>query len=210
MSYDDMLRNMEYLREKADVSYEEAEELLKKYDGNVMRALVELERQGRVYPRGGAQGSAQGGAAQPEPNRAHKDKTVKKTASQCISDAMRHRVIVERGPKDEREVVANLSAPYCAGAAVIAPHLLLGSVALMFVLGYRVRVKKTPKGQGTTPEDVEAFVDRTVSNIKTTASSFAQTARESGLGREEKDEDARGGAQSAPKDDDEGGEVTIE
>lgn len=67
-----------------------------------------------MYPRGGAQGSAQGGATQPEPNRAHKDKTVKKTASQFISDAMRHRVIVERGPKDEREVVANLSAPYCA------------------------------------------------------------------------------------------------
>ena len=44
-----MIQNIEYLHEKANVSYEEAMELLQNSNGDVMRAMIELEKQGRLY-----------------------------------------------------------------------------------------------------------------------------------------------------------------
>jgi len=209
MMQDDTLRNIEYLREKADVSYEEAMELLTKFDGNVMRALVELERQGRVY------------SARPvdddglPPHYTHADhqryqqdrqkekaQEAKKKASGFVSRALEHRLVVESGAGDDKKTVANLSAPYVAGAAVIAPHLAVASVGLMFLLGYRVKLKKTKAGP--LPEDVESFVDNTVSNIKQTASSFKETANTF------KENVKNDKPYNKDDDDDEGGEITIE
>ncbi len=201
MMNDDTLRNIEYLREKADVSYEEAANLLEKFDGNVMRVLVELERQGRVFPHGQAGAER---AEQPhythQGHQAHQQQRAqeaKKQATSFINKALQHRVVVESGSGDNKKTIANLSAPFAAGAAIVAPHLAVGSVALMFVLGYRVKVKK--EKAAPIPENVETFVDNTVSNIKKTANSFAETIR--------------GDKPYNPKDDDddnEGGEITIE
>lgn len=202
MMNDDMLRNIEYLREKADVSYEEAGELLEKFDGNVMRVLVELERQGRVYPQGNPKEDWQDHRQdyRYEQHQYEPHQNTKKHASSFISQALQHRLVIESGKGDKKKTVANLSAPYCAGAAIVAPHLAVASVGLMFVLGYKVKLEKQPVGP--MPEDVEEFVDKAVSNIKKTASSIQETVRK------EK-------AQQPPKppkndDDDEGGEVTIE
>ncbi len=198
MMNDDVLRNIEYLREKADVSYEEASDLLERYDGNVMRVLVELERQGRVYPQG-----AQAEYERPHyTHEAHKAQHQQKhdqarhKAEGFFKQALQHRIVVESGNGESKKTIANLSAPYCAGAALLAPWVAVGSVALMFGMGYRVRLKK--EAPCPMPESVESFVDQTVSNIKKTASSFAETAKN------EKEKNNR------HDDDDEGGEITIE
>lgn len=187
MNNDDMLRNIEYLREKADVSYEEAAKLLEQYDGNVMRALVELERQGRVF----SQGSTPEQGRQ-EAEQARKSAECKEKTTGFINRAFQHHLVVESGSGGERTTVADLSVPYCVGAAVVAPWLAVASAGLAFVCGYRVRIKKKAV-ENVVPDDVEAFVDRTVSNIKKTASSLSDTVR--------------GGKHD---DDDEGGEITIE
>lgn len=205
MMHDDMLRNIEYLREKADVSYEEALSLLEQFDGNVMRVLVELERQGRVYPQDHAAHEAPGQEAhyrQPHNEYQKKAESAKKQASSFISKALQHRLVIESGSGEEKKTIANLSAPYCAGAAIIAPHLAVGSVALMFVLGYKVKIKK--EKTGPMPEDVESFVDKTVSNIKKTATSFTETVRGDRPAQEKPRHDGN------DHDDDEGGEITVE
>lgn len=199
MMNDDMLRNIEYLREKADVSYEQAAELLTKFDGNVMRVLVELERQGRVYPQGNQNASWQEQEYRTYDRVHHHTKDAKKQASSMLSKALRHRLVVESGKGDKKKTIANLSTPFCAGVAVFAPHVAVPTVGLMFLLGYRVRLEK--QACGPMPEDVQEFVDQTVSNIKKTASSITETVR--------------GDRSSQPKnkhddDDDEGGEITIE
>ncbi|MCL1964130.1 MAG: hypothetical protein FWF69_03605 [Firmicutes bacterium] len=193
MTNNDLLSNIEYLREKADVSYEEASSLLEQFDGNVMRVLVELERQGRVYAQGPAAEQAQ--YSNPQAKCGKKKKDAKKQASGFVSDAFKHRVVVENGDK---QVVANLSAPYCAGAAILAPWLAVGSVALMFGMGYRVKVKKVENGP--MPEDVETFVDKAVHNIKKTASTVTETVRNEINKYNQHNDD----------DDDEGGEITVE
>ncbi|MDR0898046.1 MAG: hypothetical protein LBN04_09340 [Oscillospiraceae bacterium] len=200
MMNDDILKNIEYLREKADVSYEEAAALLEQFDGNVMRVLVELERQGRVYGKD----KAPGYQAPPRPNAqqtAAPKKDAKKQTASFISKAMQHRVVVESGNGETKKTIANLSAPYCAGATLVAPWLAVGSVALMFMMGYKVKISKDKPA--TIPDNVETFVDQTVSNIKQTASSFQQTAQE--VKREVKQQ-----PQPKSEGDDEGGEITIE
>ncbi len=196
MMNDDVLRNIEYLREKADVSYEEAADLLERFDGNVMRVLVELERQGRVYPQGGGQ------AERPHyTHKAHEQQKYehgKKKAESIFKQAMQHRVVVEAGAGETKKTIANLSAPYCAGAALVAPWLAVGSVAIMFGMGYRVKFKKEKPAD--MPGSVEEFVDRTVSNVKKTASNFADTVRGENKPPVRHDDD----------NDDEGGEITIE
>ena len=200
MMNDDILRNIEYLREKADVSYEEAAEMLEKFDGNVMRVLVELERQGRVFPQGRPEYEPPRAAQRPQGHQRKQPpyEDVKKQATSAISRALQYRVVVESGTGEKKKTIADLSAPYVAGAAVIAPHLALPSVALMFLMGYRVKVKR--EKNGPMPEDIETFVDKTVSNIKQTASSFADSART--VEKEVTNKDRN--------DDDEGGEITIE
>lgn len=209
MMNDEMLRNIEYLREKADVSYEEAATLLERYDGNVMRVLVELERQGRIFPQGNADYNRQY-TSPPRPEK-NSGSNTKEKASGFITKAFQHRLVVEKNNNGEKETVANLSAPYCAGAAIVAPHLAVASVALMFVCGYRVRLKKEKPGQ--MPEDVETFVDKAVSNIKKTASSLSETVHT------EVNKYKQGTAPEDPEkhndhqnddDNDEGGEITIE
>ncbi|MDL2317468.1 hypothetical protein LJC74_00045 [Eubacteriales bacterium OttesenSCG-928-A19] len=191
MMNDDMLRNIEYLREKADVSYEEASTLLERYDGNVMRVLVELERQGRIYAQDGY-----GQTTQKRSTAGQQKSDAREKATGFINKAFQHHVVVESGSGESKKTVADLSAPYVAGAAIIAPHLAAASVALMFISGYRVRIRKEKDKQ--VPGDVETFVDQTVSNIKKTASSFTETVRG------EKPE------QPGQDDDNEGGEITVE
>ena len=42
------LQDIETLRSRADISYEDAQSLLDKYDGDVTRALIELEKRGEL------------------------------------------------------------------------------------------------------------------------------------------------------------------
>ena len=48
------LELVERLREKADVSYEEARAVLEEADGDLLDALILLERRGRIPPGGPA------------------------------------------------------------------------------------------------------------------------------------------------------------
>lgn len=57
------LEQVERLREKAAVSYEEAKQLLEQTGGDLLDALILLERQGRVDPQGGGFYSTRPGGA---------------------------------------------------------------------------------------------------------------------------------------------------
>lgn len=134
----DMLANIEYLREKADVSYEEAERILERNDGNVMRALVELERQGRVYGQTRASG---------EPTRERQQSAcdiegVNKTKS-FLQRMFATRLVVEKNAGDaDPQQVANVPAPYAVVAAVVAPWLMVGTGVAAIVTGHGIRLEK--------------------------------------------------------------------
>lgn len=199
MMNDDMLRNIEYLREKADVSYEEAERLLERFDGNVMRVLVELERQGRIFDQAPPEQGRTTHTTQQQRDQQKNEAGEK--AKRAINNAFRHHVVVESGKGEDKKTIADLSAPFVVGASIFAPHVAIASAALMFISGYRVKIKRE-KVENVVPESVETFVDKTVSNIKQTASSLTETVRGS--------EKPKNDDHHQDDDDGEGGEITVD
>ena len=138
MMNNDMLQNIEYLREKANVSYEEAMGLLENHGGNVMRVLVDLEKHGRLFSQPEGLGSAQD-----EPQCHNNVNEKKEKVASFFQKARKTRLIVEkRNTHGEKETIANISALTAAGVTVFLPHFVFAAVLLTLVTGHQVKVEK--------------------------------------------------------------------
>ncbi len=136
---ENMLRDIEYLREKADITYEEAAALLEENGGDVVRALMALEQQGKLRDRD----------AQPQwraqcHEEWHNDaREAKEKAKTVLQKALRSRVVIQRKREDGgEETVLNMGVPIVAGAAVMAPWLAVASAAAAVATGCRVKLEK--------------------------------------------------------------------
>lgn len=131
MSRNYSLEDVETLRSKAGVSYEEAVSLLDKYDGDVARALIELEKRGQV---GGAQ---------------QNDKFTLEEGCEWLKTmwhkGMTTRVIVER----KGEKLINLSVLFLLLMLILGPYAVIAAVILMLVTGCNVSLKGEDKKEQT-------------------------------------------------------------
>ena len=128
----DMLQKTVYLRERADVTYEEAAQMLEKNDGDVVACLVELEKQGRVY---------EGEHAKMHNNFCTQE--TKEKVTSFFKEACKTRIVIEKRKENgDRETVANVSAPVAAGITIVAPYLTLVAGVIALVTGHQVKVKK--------------------------------------------------------------------
>lgn len=157
---EEMLRNIELLREKANISYEEAANLLEQNGGDVVRVLMVLEQQGRLYQQAQATQQSQESQQTEEgsgPQRAcepcqgqeefHFDsRKMKEKAKSVWDEACKHRLVVEKKDTEgTKETVINVSAPVAAGAALVAPWLAAASAVGAIVTGCSIKVKKDEK-----------------------------------------------------------------
>lgn len=138
MMNNDMLANIEYLREKADVSYEEAERLLNAHDGNVMRALVDLEHQGRVYAQSPLEGEHEPKQAQPN----WEDHESVKKAKSFLKRAFQMRLVIEKKTGDTAKMIACVPVPFAVITVLVAPWLAVGTAAVVFATGHNARVER--------------------------------------------------------------------
>ena len=130
---EDMFEKTVYLRERADVTYEEAAQLLSKNDGDVVACLVELEKQGRVY----------GGDHTHKHSNAYYTQDAKEKVTSFFKEASKTRIVIEKRKEngDPQEVV-NVSAPIAAGITLLAPYLSLAGGVIALVTGHQVKVQK--------------------------------------------------------------------
>jgi hypothetical protein len=133
---DDMLKSADYLRERADVTYEEAMQILTKNDGDVVASLVELEKQGRVR-------RADGGEHANMHCNDYRAREAKEKITSFFKEASKTRIVIEKRKENgDKETIANLSAPVAAGITIVAPYLSLAAGAIALVTGHQVKVKK--------------------------------------------------------------------
>jgi hypothetical protein len=189
----DLLEKVEYLRSKANISYEEAVSLLERFDEDMTRVLVELERSGRIRK------DAYVSDAEPQythegHNAAHHAK-YHRHATNILTFLFKNHLELYRN----NQTLVNLPVVFYL-LFLFAPYLFFPAVILVFLFGCRIRHHKDP---GTVDasnlhEDVSQFARNTAENIRSTVSSVSQTFRQ----------------ERAPRDDDkgsdEGGEITIE
>ena len=142
------LDDIETLRSKTGVGYEEAVALLEKYDGDIARALVELEKSGKLN-LDGLFSSANRGKAE--------DFLSRWWRAGCET-----RVIVER----KGETLINLSALFMILALILGWKLIIAAAVLALILGCHVRVrlpealkKAGPEAPQPEPEAEKAEAD---------------------------------------------------
>lgn len=157
------IEDIEILRRKSGISYEEAVNLLEYHNGNLARALVDLERNGRIRPQ----------AEQKAANHVHMHDG--KKASNFFSRMFRFRIMIKRG----EVVILNLSLLFSLVALLISPHLVFLGLILMLVLGYRISFDQN--STDFAGDNLESMVKNAAQNVKSTVTNFTKE-----IGKEEK------------------------
>lgn len=150
------IEDIELIRRKSGISYQEAVALLDYHNGNVARALVDLERNGRIKSEA-------------------EQKTTKTSAGHDKSRAMNviSRLYQARlKVKKDNITILNLSALFSILTLLVSPHLVLIGVIVMLVLGYKVTFTK--RDEDFVATNLEKMVRNAAQNVKDSVSSFAQ------------------------------------
>ncbi|MDR2657653.1 MAG: DUF4342 domain-containing protein [Oscillospiraceae bacterium] len=143
----EQFEKIEYLRANAEIGYEEAAALLERYDGDLTRAMIELERANRLRP-------AYDHGENPWDNAAHgKDEKhrhrhehdhCRHNPDSWFKKLMRAKLQITK----DGETVATVPAVVPIVAAVVAPYLAIGGAAVGAVTGYRVKTTQPPEKDG--------------------------------------------------------------
>lgn len=176
------IEDIELIRKKSGISYQEAVALLDYHNGNVARALVDLERNGRIKPESQQKASASS-AGDSHHNRG--------ALSRLFSKFYRFRLKVKKGDI----VIANLSLLFSLLALMISPHLAIIAAILILVLGYRVSFDKNDRAFASA--NLEKMVRNAADNVKSTVSDFAK-GFEDGFNQEKGESEPKQDAQQKP------------
>jgi len=164
------IEDIEILRRKSGITYEEAVNLLEYHNGSVARSLVDLEKNGKLkkdaQPRGGSDGG----------------KGIKGIFSflYCL------RIKANKGDVP----VLNVSALAVIITMLTAPHIVIGGLIACLVLGYHLSFEKD------SPDFAGESFDDLVRKAKDTVTNTVDNISRSFSGKEEDKQDASRGAAS--------------
>ena len=130
------LEDVETLRSKAGVSYEEAVALLDKYNGDTARALIELEKRGRLDNA-------------PQGHKVNFDEILEQL-KQLWNKGLTTRIRVER----KGETLINLSVLFLLLMLLLGAYAVLAAVILGLVCGCSVHIQTPDKNDVPVYEDV--------------------------------------------------------
>lgn len=149
------IEDIEILRQKSDISYEEAVNLLEYHNGSLARALVDLEKNGRLRDRKNS--SYRNGERHHGKHRHH-----------MFNYLFRLRVKVF---KNDTPII-NLSVLFVIFSVLIASWLVILSAVTALLMGYRFAVERDSE---TFKEDsFEDMVKNAGSNVKNTVFTIAR------------------------------------
>ena len=156
------IEQIDYLREKAGLTYEEAINLLEKYDDDLTQCVVELERQGRIRPEGHAEGSYGDERKRRGPAFVLDWESVKRVLFSRIS--------VRKGDL----IVTNLTVLAWLFVLFAAPWVLITGIVATFLTGCKIKWNKS----ATDPNlDFHGFVGQAYSNIRRTVDSVTAAVK---------------------------------
>ena len=124
------IEDVETLRAKAGISYEEAVSLLDKYDGDLARALIELEKRGQMNPKTEAKFSAE---------------EITAWLKKMWHKGMNTRVVIER----KGELLLNLPVLFLILMLILGPYAVVVAAVLMLVTGCSVSLRGENKKEQT-------------------------------------------------------------
>ena len=144
------IEDIEILRQKSGISYEEAVNLLEYHNGSLARALVDMEKNGRIN--------------KDAHTAAHKSSAAGKRSKNVLTTLYRFRVKVSKGDV----MIANLSAIYMLLVTLFAPWVSILSLIASLVLGYRIHIDRNC----TEFDSFDDVIRNAGNNVKRTVASF--------------------------------------
>ena len=144
------IEDVEILRQTSDLTYEEAVNLLEYHNGSLARAMLDLEKNGRL----------------------NANKTTKephKGAKGIFDFLYRLRLVVKKGDV----TVVNLSALFVLITLGTAPHICIIGLIAGLALGYRFTIDRCSKDFSR--ENFDDIVRNAKSNVNNFARQFTET-----------------------------------
>ena len=154
------IEDIEFIRRKSGISYQEAVALLDYHNGNVARALVDLERNGRIKPE----------SAQAKPETQHKGNG---WFSKTVSRLFQCRIKVKR----KETLIMNATLLFSIVTLLISPHLALLALILCLILGYHISLEK--RDPEFASDDLESVVRNAAQNVRSSVGDFTRSFTES-------------------------------
>ena len=156
------IEDIELIRRKSGISYQEAVALLDYHNGNVARALVDLERNGRIKDNAQTHQHKHN-------HHIHMDVEINKTNTMnFLHKCFRARVKVRR----EETPILNISAIFAVLSLLISPHLVIIGLIVCLVLGYKISFDK--HDHAFDGENLEKTVRHAAENVKSTVNDFTK------------------------------------
>ena len=158
------IEDIELLRQKSGLSYQEAVAILDYHNGSVARALIDLEKHGRLKSE---ETSEKEGNRQMNGN-AKKGET-KEKALNLLQKLYRSRVKIRKGDTN----IFNVSVLFAGLCLLLAPHMTIAGVIVSMILGYQFSF--TGMDPDFASENLEKMVKSAAQNAKSSVSSVVQT-----------------------------------
>ena len=137
MSKNYSIEDVETLRSKAGISYEEAVSLLDKYDGDLARALIELEKRGQVNEKADFKFDAE---------------EIVEWVKKMWHKGMNTRVVIER----KGETLVNLPVIFLILMLMLGAHAVIVAAVIMLLTGCSVSLRGENKKAQTIIKGDEA------------------------------------------------------
>lgn len=114
------LEEVEYIRTKANVTYDEVIALLDAYEGDVVRVMAELERAGKLHSKSSS------------------EKSFGVTLKALLRKGYENRMVVRKGDR----TIANFSIIFMLVALCFAFHLTIPALLFAVLFGYKINFRK--------------------------------------------------------------------
>ncbi len=163
------IEDVELLRRKSGMSYQEAVALLEYHNGNLARALIDLERNGRLKEEKAGDRNI---GKEPENGNARKRGETKEKAINLIQKLYRCRVKVHKGEVP----VLNVSVVYAGAALLFAPHITVTGIIIAMILGYRFSFSQMDEDFAF--DNLKATVKNAAENAKASVNSLVRSIKE--------------------------------
>ena len=187
------LEQVKKLKEHADISYEEAREVLERANGDLLEAVILLEKEQRIAPpkEGGYYRSDEVRNEQPEEmkkagnTRREKEKADRISFGEVLGDFFRWAgKIIHKGnvnslhvDKDGENLMV-IPLTLLALLVIFAFWVVIPVAILGLVLGYRYRFQGKDFEQTTVNQTVDKMTDATLRAVDTVAKTAKDTARD--------------------------------
>ena len=158
------IEDIELLRQKSGLSYQEAVALLDYHSGSLARALIDLEKHGKLKNE---ENNVKEGTRSMNGNT--KKGETKEKALNLLQKLYRSRVKIRKGDTN----IFNASVLFAGLCLLLAPHMTIAGIIVSMILGYQFSF--TGMDPDFASENLEKMVKSAAQNAKSSVSSVVQT-----------------------------------